>query len=328
MRVGLALPQFELSGGGGPVRWQEAQECARLAENLGFESLWLADHGYDPLVALGALARATERVRLGTLVLDAALRPPAVLTKALATIDVVSGGRLVVGLGAADEQGAAQLAEACQVVVGMFGGGPFSFTGAHVRITDARCLPLPVQRPHPPIWVDGSSDDLLDVVARHCQGWNAGWLRTPGTYRERLTVLEAACERAGRDPATITRSLGLSTLVGEDGPDLQRRFRHLCESAPVAGATLDEWRQGRLVGTVEEVGGQLTEWETLGVDTVVLGPGAVPFSAIGPEDVSMLAAACSLKPYGPRTPRTPDHSPDRLPPLRRDPPPQVGQVPG
>ncbi|MDQ6798760.1 MAG: LLM class flavin-dependent oxidoreductase [Actinomycetota bacterium] len=308
MRVGLALPQYELavpernagsvperSAGAGPMRWQEAQECARLAEDLGFESLWLADHGFDPLVALGALARITNRVGLGTFVLDAALRPPAVLAKALATIDVVSGGRVVVGLGARREDGAAQLAEACQVLVGLFGGGPFSFAGTHVTVTDARCLPRPVQRPHPPIWVDGSSDELLDVVARHGDGWSAGWLQTPEAYRGRLTVLEAACERAGRDPATVTRSLGLHALVGEDAPDLKRRFRHLRELAPVMGADLEEWRRGRLVGTVDEIGAQLGEWEALGVNTVVLGPGTVPFSVAGPDQVEMLASACSLE---------------------------------
>ncbi len=315
MHVGLALPQFDATGagsvpgrasgagavpertvGGGPVPWRDVRECARLAESLGFESLWLADHGCDPLVALGALARTTHRARLGTLVLDAALRPPAVVAKALATIDVVSSGRLVVGLGARQDDGAAQLAEACQVLVGMFGGGPFSFAGAHVRVTDARCLPVPVQRPHPPIWIGGSSDAVLDVVACHGDGWNAGWGWTPDAYRGRMAAFEAACDRVGRDPTTVTRSLGLSTLVGEDGPDLERRFRRRCDLDPTAaGSSLDEWRRRRLVGTVEEVGAQLEEWETLGVDTVVLGAGAVAFSVIGPEDVSMLAAACSLE---------------------------------
>jgi len=297
MHVGLALPQYELTGAGvGPVRWQEVQECALLAEGLGFESLWLAERGCDPLVALGSLARTTHRVRLGTLVLDAALRPPAVVAKALATIDVVSGGRLVVGLGVGRDDGAAQLAEACQVVVGMFGGGPFSFAGTHVQVTGARCLPLPVQRPHPAIWVSGSSDELLDVVARHGAGWNAAWACTPGYYRERLVALEAACHRVGRDPTTVTRSLGLSALVGDDPADLERRFLKLCDVDPtVAATTLDAWRRGRLVGTAEEVGAQLDEWEGLGVDTLVLGAGAVPFALTGPDDVAMLASACNLE---------------------------------
>ncbi|MGI9023893.1 MAG: TIGR03619 family F420-dependent LLM class oxidoreductase [Acidimicrobiales bacterium] len=336
MRIGLALPQFDFSvPGESPLRWPTVVDWAVRAEGLGFESLWVADHlfleitryggrpgvhgAFDALVTLGALARVTRRARLGTLVLCAPLRPPAVLAKALATADVVSRGRLVVGIGAGwyepeftaaglvMERPAARLehlAESCQVLAGMFGGGPFSFSGGHVRVTEARCLPVPVQQPRPPIWVGGKGDRLLDVVARHADGWNTVWTWTPDAYRERLGVLEAACERVGRDPASVTRSLGLYALVGEDRADLERRFRRLCELAPagtMAGAELDEWRQGRMVGTVEEVREQLGEWGELGIDTLVLGAGALPFSVTDPEDVAMLAEACSLIPYGPRS---------------------------
>src|SRR5437588_5273310 len=117
MDVGLALPQFDFSvPGERPLRWDTVRGWALRAEELGFSSVWLADHlfwdigrygappgrqeAYDPLVALAALARGTSRVKLGTLVLNALLRPPAVLAKVLASLDVVSGGRLVVGLGA------------------------------------------------------------------------------------------------------------------------------------------------------------------------------------------------------------------------------------
>jgi len=332
VHIGLALPQFDLPTGGDRVlEWVTVRDRARLAERLGFESLWLADEmvvdatgadrrprvgGYDPLVALGALARTTHRVRLGTL-LFAFLRPAAVLAKALATLDVVSAGRLVVGLGPSGPlsgvpgpsgplsgvpgpsgDAAAHLGEVCQVLAGMFGGGPFSFAGAHIHVTDARCLPLPVQRPHPPIWLGGDDDDLLDMVARHGQGWHAAGAWTPDAYRQRLNALDVACERAGRDPATVTRSLGLTAMVGESGADLDRRFRRLRGVAPAAvpgSTTFDEWRRGRLVATVDEVGARLEEWSALGVDTVVLGTGG-GFSVTGPDDMAMLAASCSLKP--------------------------------
>jgi probable F420-dependent oxidoreductase len=331
VRIGLALPQFDFSvPHERPLRWSTVVDCARRAEGLGFESLWLADHlfceitrwggppgrfnAYDPLVALGALARATRRPRLGTLVVCVPLRPATVLAKAMATLDVLSGGRLVVGLGAGwyeDEfvtagvpfEGAgsrlAHLAEACEVLRGMFGGGPFSFVGSHARANDARCLPRPRQRPGPPIWIGGRGDRLLDVVARRADGWNTVWAWTPAAYRERLSVLEAACERARRDPSTVTRSLGLYALVGEDRRDLARRFRRLADLAPpgVVGArSLDEWRQGRLVGTVDEVAEQLAGWQALGVDTLVLGAGPLPFSLTTIDDVDMLATACSLAP--------------------------------
>jgi probable F420-dependent oxidoreductase len=292
---------------------------------LGFDSVWVADHlfldlgrhgappgifgSYDPLVVLAALARITRRVRLGTLVLCTPLRPVTVLAKALATLDVVSGGRLVAGLGAgwyepelraaglALEPAAARLAhleEACEVLRGMFGGGPYTFAGAHVRAVDARCRPRPVQRPHPPIWVGGRGDRLLGVVAGQADGWNAAWRWTPESYRERLRVLDAACADRDRDPATVTRSLGLYTLVGDDRRDLRARFDRLRELSPpgvMDGRSLEEWRRGRLVGTVEEVREQAAEWEALGVDTLILSVGPLPFSVTVADDVALAAAS-------------------------------------
>ena len=325
MRVGLALPNFDFSvAGENPLRWATLAGSARQAEALGFESLWVADHlfvdlrrhggppgpfgSYDPLVVLGALARLTRRVRLGTLVLCTPLRPVTMMAKALATLDVVSGGRLVAGLGAgwyepelhaaglALERPAARLVhleEACQVLRGMFGGGPYSFDGTYVRAVDARCWPRPVQRPHPPIWVGGRGDRLLGVVARRADGWNAAWTWTPDSYRERLRVLHRACEAAGRDPDTVTRSLGLYTLVGEDRRDLRQRFDRLRDLSPpgvMEGRSLDEWRRGRLVGTVDEVRDQAAEWEALGVDTLILSVGALPFSVTVGDDVALAAA--------------------------------------
>jgi probable F420-dependent oxidoreductase len=334
VRVGLALPHFDFSiAGEDPLPWATLAGWARQAEALGFESLWVADHlfldlrrhggppglfgSYDPLVALAAVARITRRVRLGTLVLCTPLRPVTVLAKALATLDVVSGGRLVAGLGAgwyepeldaaglALERPAARLAhleEACEVLRGMFGGGPYSFDGGHVRAVDARCRPRPLQRPHPPIWVGGRGDRLLGVVARRADGWNTAWTSTPDSYRERLRVLQAACEAAGRDPATVTRSLGLYTLVGEDRRDLRQRFDRLRDLSPAGvmnGRSLDDWRRGRLVGTVDEVREQAAEWEALGVDTLLLSVGPVPFSVTVADDVAL--AAASLVGDEPRT---------------------------
>src|SRR4051812_50142812 len=117
MDVGLALPQFDFSvPDERPLRWQTTVEYARRAERLGFGSVWLADHlffdvvkyggpaeqfdCYDPLAGLAALARVTTAVRLGTLVMSIPLRPPSVLAKAFATLDVLSHGRLVAGIGA------------------------------------------------------------------------------------------------------------------------------------------------------------------------------------------------------------------------------------
>ena len=291
MDIGLALPQYDfLSPEPGVLAWEPVERAARQAEDLGFASVWLSDHlfldrgryggppgrcpGLDPIPLLSAVARATSRARLGTLTLCAPSRPATITAKQLATLDIVSGGRLIVGIGAGwyeDEfavagipfrrpgERLAQLEEAVHVLRGMFDGGPFTFDGRYERADAARLLPMPVQRPGPPIWIGGKRDRLLDLVARVADGWNTVWIWTPEAYRERLKVLHAACDRANRDPATITLSLGLYALVGEDEADLARRFeRQRTESlGALDGTTLDEYRRGRLVGTVE---GPATSW--------------------------------------------------------------------
>ena len=150
------------------------------------------------------------------------------LAKALAGVDVVSGGRLVVGVGAGwygPELAAAGvrpepprerlegLAETVEVLKGVLGGGPFRFEGRHHRVDGARARPRARQQPRPPVWVGGRGDRLLDIVAGHADGWNTVWTLTPDTYRQRVEVLERACTRRGRDPGTVTRSVGLYTAV-------------------------------------------------------------------------------------------------------------------
>ena len=110
-------------------------------------------------------------------------------------------------------------------------------------------------------------------------------------------MLDRACESAGRDPATITKSVGLFTLVGENEADLTRRFRRLQEEGPpgVLGEVgVDAWREGGLVGTVEQVREQLRQWEENRVSTLILTVGPVPFSLVSDGDVELVAAACSL----------------------------------
>lgn len=329
MDLGLALPQYDFSvPGESPLRWVTLLGWAERAEALGFGSVWLSDHLsldisrygapagehglYDPLAALAAIARRTSSVRLGTLTMCGPLRPATVLAKALATLDVVSRGRLTVGLGAGwyepDFRAAgltlespggrlAHLAESVQVVRGMFGGGPFSFDGRYEKADRARCQPRPAQRPWPPVWVGGKGDRLIELAGRHADGWNTAWIWTPEDWAPRSALLDAACERAGRDPVSVARSVGLYALAGEDEADLERRFRRLRELSPpgvLDGVTLAEWRKGRLVGTVEQVAEQVRRWESLGVSNLVLTAGAVPFALASGEDVALLAHACRL----------------------------------
>jgi len=281
VQLGLALPQ--LDGTGAPLAWSEVVVAARRAEERGFSSIWVDDHpgprGPDPVVALGGLARITRRVGLGVL----AFRPtrnPAVLAKELATLDVVSGGRLVVGVGAAgsgDEATPAvtRLAETLQVVRGMWGGQPFTFHGSTAETIAAPCLPRPVQVPGPQLLVAGSDDAVVDVAASHADGWVSGWTTSVGHWKRCSARLSEACAAAGRDPSEVSRSVALSAASG-----LSTR-----------GTRGDRGDGRRTLGEAVE---ELRAWESAGAAVVVVGPGATPFSSVSEPDLDLWATACSL----------------------------------
>jgi len=225
-----------------------------------------------------------------------------VLAKQLAAVDVLSDGRLIAGLGAGWYEPEYEAA-----------GIPFHGPGQRLTelaqtVDEVRrvwsdepgsppCLPPPLQRPAPPIWVGGRGDRLLHIVAGHADGWNTVWQWTPAQYRERLDVLERACHRLERDPATVSCSVGLYTLVGEDDRDLRQRFDRLKSLTPpgvLADVSLDDWRAGRLVGTVEQVGEQIASWADLGVADLIVGLGAVPFALTTTDDLEIVASAAAL----------------------------------
>ncbi|HWC32267.1 MAG TPA: TIGR03560 family F420-dependent LLM class oxidoreductase, partial [Actinomycetota bacterium] len=234
MRIGLALPHYDFSfPDGGPVSWERLADAASRAESLGFDSVWVSDHFFlaltrygggpephgsvEPLAALAGLATVTERVRLGTLVLATTFRHPAIVAKAAATVDLVSGGRLELGLGAGwyeDEHRAFgyefgsvgdrfEILEENVEVIGrlLAAEQPVTWRGRRFRIEEAYNRPAPVQKPRPPVIVGGKGGRrLLRLVARHADGWNTVWQWTPEAYAERVEALWDACTAARRDP--------------------------------------------------------------------------------------------------------------------------------
>jgi alkanesulfonate monooxygenase SsuD/methylene tetrahydromethanopterin reductase-like flavin-dependent oxidoreductase (luciferase family) len=143
------------------------------------------------------------------------------------------------------------------------------------------------------VFVGGKGDRLLRLVAEHADGWNTCWSWTFDAYRERLQVLERECERSDRDPATVWRTLGLYALCGENERDLARRFELMRANSPpgvLDGVDLAEFRAGKFVGTVDELRDHVGEWEGLGIDTLVLGVGVVPFHVSSVDDVEMFAS--------------------------------------
>jgi alkanesulfonate monooxygenase SsuD/methylene tetrahydromethanopterin reductase-like flavin-dependent oxidoreductase (luciferase family) len=224
--------------------WREADAIPEI------EHAWLFDHlmpiGGDPRgptyegwTLLSALAAQTQRLRLGLLVTSNRFRPPAILAKIAATVDVVSGGRLDFGIGVGSRpsppaawreypahglpfddfaHAVGSLAEACTIIRRLWTEAePFDFEGDHHHLTGAFCNPKPIQRPHPPILIGGRTAPTLRVVAEHADLWNiAGG--DIDDVAARSALLDRYCAEIGRDPASITRSIHLR--VSYEQPDV------------------------------------------------------------------------------------------------------------
>ena len=218
--------------------WQDMLAVWTAADDIEvFESGWNFDHFYpirgnsrgpclEGWSMLAALAQATRRLRLGTLVTGIHYRHPAVLANMAATIDIISGGRLELGLGAGwneQESGAYgielgtpgersdRFEEACEVILGLLSTETTTFSGKYYQLNEARCEPKPVQQPHPPLCVGGSGERrTLRTAARFAQHWNS--VRPdPAEITRKLEVLHQHCAEGGRDPSEILISSSWSS---------------------------------------------------------------------------------------------------------------------
>ncbi|MBL7497306.1 LLM class F420-dependent oxidoreductase [Frankia sp. CNm7] len=245
MRIGLQIPDFTWSGG--PERLgANLVEIARTADAVGFDKLAVMDHFFqiayvgppendmlEAYTTLGFLAASTARVKLLTLVTGAVYRHPGVLAKTITTLDVLSGGRAWLGIGAAwnEEESVAlgipfppvaerfeRLEETLQVCLRMWSDDESPYDGAHYQLTRPLNSPQNLTRPHPPIMIGGGGEKkTLRLVARYAQACNL----FPGPDLEhKLDVLRAHCEAEGRDYDEITKTCYYSFDVGESGKNV------------------------------------------------------------------------------------------------------------
>ncbi len=261
----------------------ELQELWRRIEQLGFDWISIWDHFYaadasgDPhcleaTVAHAALAAATTRVRCGSLVYSASYRHPAVIANAMATLDQLSGGRVVLGLGAGWLQheyeaygfpfGTAgqrlrRLEESIQCVRGLLTQDTTTFAGDYFQLRDARCEPKPVQE-QLPIWVGGGGEKVtLRIVARHADGWNVPFIG-PDAWAAKSRAIDEHCEREGRDPAEITRTVNVGLAFEES--ELYDQFGSIAELV----------RPGVLTGSAQEMVDRVGAYAEAGASWVIV----------------------------------------------------------
>ena len=260
------------------VTWPELQDAAQRVEALGYDSLWLPDHliareGEVPRLeaweALAALAMVTTRIRLGPLVSPVSFRHPAVLAKMAATLDHISAGRVILGLGAGGmpeehrqfglhlgtpRERAERLEEAARLVRSLLNGTISDFTGKYYGTRGARALPTPVQS-RVPFLIAGTGQRIRHIAAQLADMWNG--IGLPSAISRNVQDLRQQVSAAGRDPASVMATASFRLIIREDEEAIARRIAELDTS----------WRVDpyRIVGDVPTVVRQLRSYVRAGV---------------------------------------------------------------
>ncbi len=267
MRIGVQLPEVERD-----VRWPEYVAMARAAEEVGFDSIWLGDHllyggerpesgPWEAWTMLSALAAVTERVTLGPLVACAGFHPPGLIAKMASTIDEISGGRFVLGLGSGwndrefrafsipIDKRVSRFEESFAIIRRLLAGERVDFEGRYFTAEDAVLLPPPHRRT--PIMIGSNGPRMLSIALPHADAWNTWWDdydNDPEAFAELNERISAAARDAGRDPADIFRS---ACVLVQAEPDAgERRARR--QVPPVAAEQVPEHLQALAAAGADE----------------------------------------------------------------------------
>jgi alkanesulfonate monooxygenase SsuD/methylene tetrahydromethanopterin reductase-like flavin-dependent oxidoreductase (luciferase family) len=231
LKVGVQLPEIERE-----VRWTELLAMARMAEAIALDSLWVGDHllyrrpndrargPWEAWSVLAALAAATNRIQLGPLVACTAFHAPPMLAKKAATIDEISGGRLILGLGAGwnetdfrafgfpYDQRVARFEEAFTIIRRLLREGAIDFEGRFYQVRDCELVPRGPRPAGPPLMIGSTGDRMLRIALPHVDAWNA-WYAASGNRPEGIAPLRAqvdgACLAVGRDPTSLERTVAV-----------------------------------------------------------------------------------------------------------------------
>jgi F420-dependent oxidoreductase-like protein len=266
------------------AKWAKAVEVAQLAEELGFDSLWVYDHFhnvpkpahetmFECWTTMAAISQRTSRIKLGQMVGCAPYRNPGLLAKITSNIDVMSGGRLIWGIGAGwyqhefagygyDFPSAADriraLAETVEIVKAMWSTPDVSYEGRYFSLKGAQCDPKPVQQPHPEVLIGGGGEQMtLRVVARLGDAANFGG--KPHEWQHKAEVLQRHCADVGRDYDEIRKTISPEVFIRETEKEIEE-----AGSRSFWGEAADSWRAGNLVGTPEQVAEKIQTYVDLG----------------------------------------------------------------
>jgi F420-dependent oxidoreductase-like protein len=269
------------------VTWPQWVALAETAERAGIEALFRSDHysspsnhgvvgSLDAWTTLAGLAAVTETLRLGTLVSPVTFRHPSLLARSVVTVDHISGGRVELGMGAGwmeiehrafgfpfppYDVRIVELAEQVEIVHREWTEEAFDFRGLEYELRDARALPKPVQRPHPPLIIGGAGKRRsVEIAARWADEYN-GFYVGPDFFRELRPRLDDALEAAGRERGSVPLSLMAGVAVAEDEAGVQERL------AAIGGGDRGD---SFLAGTTEQVVERLRGLEAAGVERVML----------------------------------------------------------
>jgi alkanesulfonate monooxygenase SsuD/methylene tetrahydromethanopterin reductase-like flavin-dependent oxidoreductase (luciferase family) len=229
VKIGTALPQYAIDVSPGDRTWPSALGIARRAEALGLDAVWLSDHpfaigpdgvasgAFEPISAAAALARGTARIRIGTLVLSSAMRAPGLLAHSFRSLCAIAPARIVAGLGAGWYEPEHRAF-----------GVPLPSYGERIAMLDRTVDALAALGPErPEVLCGGTGARLMELAARAADAWNVAWDVPTGAYSELNRKLDAACERAGRDPRSVARTVGVTVLVAPDERGLDRAVERL-----------------------------------------------------------------------------------------------------
>lgn len=272
MKIGVVVRTGPISETEGPAPYQFIRQMALQLEHAGLDSIWLYDHLlyrwpgkptdgiWECWTMLTALAEATQRVELGTMVLCTQFRNPALLAKMAVTLDEICGGRLILGLGAGwhkpefDAFGfpfdhrASRFAEAVGIIKPLLREG---------RVNNCEMIPRGPREQGPPLLLAGKGPRMMELIARHADAWNTAWHADPATVRPELDRLHAACDRVKRDPRTIEVTAAVSVAYPDLGSGGGRQ-------------------SGSLSGDATAMADALHGYEELGVSHVIVE--LVPFT--------------------------------------------------